>query len=370
MGIFTRPDSPVWWLWLESAPKGQQKQRTEILVAGTREQRTAQKASALEVYHTRMLALGRTGQGLAPEKPAIIFRDYATVYARDVISHHKGALRELELLTTLRAAFDGQPLTAITRDAVRAWMTTRRETRIGTSMATVSASTVNREVDLLKALLRDAVPTYLAASPLVGMARLKTVQPRRRVLTLDEERRLLDACADAQDHALLVLGIDTLQRLGDLLDLQRTDRHGAWIYIRDTKNSDALDIPLSPRAAAALDAIPGPALHYFTKFRLADPCRWRHTVRERLKQLCAIAHVPFGRKNHGITFHWATRRTGATRLVVQKGVPIPVVQHLGNWHRPDVLLAIYTEANRADLAAAVGQGPDHGTILPWPRLAK
>jgi integrase len=357
MGIFTRPDSPVWWLWLESAPKGQQKQRTEILVAGTREQRAAQKASALEAYHTRMLALGRTTQGLAPDKPAIRFRDYAATYARDVISHHKGATRERELLRVLRAAFDPQLLLAITRDAVRAWMTTRRE-------AGVSAATINRETDLLKAMLRDAVPTYLDASPLIGMKRLKTITPRRRVLSVEEEQRLLAACKDPQDTALLVLGIDTLARLGDLLDLQRTDRRGSWMAIRDSKNSEAFEVPLSPRASAALDAIPGDAPYYFAKFRVAkNPDNWKGSVRYRLETLCAQAHVPFGRKAGGITFHWATRRTGTTRLLVDRQVPIAVVQRLGNWRRPDVPLTIYTETNRADLAAAVGQLPAGGRVL-------
>jgi hypothetical protein len=54
----------------------------------------------------------------------------------------------------------------------------------------VAAVTVNREIDLLKAMLRDAVPKYLSASPIVGLARLKTFKPRRRLLLPAEEKRL------------------------------------------------------------------------------------------------------------------------------------------------------------------------------------
>jgi len=157
---------------------------------------------------------------------------------------------------------------------------------------------------------------------------------------------------------LIVLGIDTLVRLGDLLDLQRTDREGLWLTIRDPKQDEPYDVPLSPRAAAALDAIRHERLYYFEKFRrAANPRDWRSAVRQRLERLCATAtpKVPFGQLAHGITFHGATRKTGATRLLVTQGVPLAVVQKLGNWRTPDVLLGIYTEAQRGDLLAAVGQ---------------
>jgi integrase len=258
MGVFTRPDSPYWWLWLETAPKGQQKVRTDIFVGDTPDAKRGSKVHARRVYAEKMLAANAASCD-QDAKPTVRFGAYADTYARDVISHHKGADREREILAVLRLAFRDLELHEVTRDAVRQWMTERRA-------AGVSAATVNREVDLLKAMVRDAVPRYLEASPLRGMARLKTIQPRRRVLSADEERRLLKACEDAQDTALLVLGIDTLQRMGDLLDLQRTDRHKQWIYIRDNKSGEALDVPLSPRAAKALDAITHDDPYYFVKF--------------------------------------------------------------------------------------------------------
>lgn len=351
MGVFSRPDSKYWWLWLETAPKGQQKVRTDILIGFTITERKASKESALEVYAARMLKAGRQAHQLPTEKATTTFRDYSIAYDRDVISHHKGLDREREILAVLRLAFDACDLRVIDRDSVRTWMTERKASG-------VAARTINREVDLLKAMLRDAVPKYLEASPLSQMPRLKTIKPRRRVLSADEERRLLKACEDAQDTALLTLGIDTLQRMGDLLDLRRTDRRGQWIYIRDTKNSDALEVPLSPRASKALDAITHEQSYYFEKFRRAvKPRDWRSSVRQRLEYLCEKAGVPFGQAQNGVTFHWATRRTGATKLVVRKRVPIPVAQRLGNWSKPGVLLEIYTDAQRSDLAKAVGQLP-------------
>lgn len=362
MGVYTRPGSPYWQLWLENAPKGQQRRGTKIRIGTTKDERTASREAALAVYAAAVLKLGRQAHGLEqPDAPPpLTFGAYADTYTRDVIAHHKGADREREIVAVLRKAFGTLPLTAVTRDAVRAWMTTRRET--------ASARTVNREVDLLKAMLRDAVPAHLPASPLAGMPRLKTPPVVRRILSPDDEAKLLAACEDAQDTALLVLGIDTLARMGDLLDLRRSDRAGDWITLRDTKNGTAVEAPLSERAAAALDALGKTGDYYFPKFRAAkNPRDWRGSVRQRLEYLGKQAGVKIGKKAHGVTWHWATRTTGTTRLVVDKGVSPAVVARLGGWRTPDVPLRIYTEADKASLLKAVRPLTPHAQR---PRAAK
>jgi integrase len=348
VGVYRRADSPYWHLWLEKAPKGQQRVRTDIVIGVTKTERAASREAALAVYHTRMLAAGRVSHGLDSGRPTIRFAAYAATYLRDVISHHKGHVREAEIVTVLNRGLGGLWLHEIDRDAVAAWMTTRRQT--------VCANTVNREVGLLKSMLRDAAPKYIPASPIAGMKLLPTVQHRRRLLQWDEEARLLMACDDVQELGLLVLGLDTLQRMGDLLDLQRSHRKGGWIYIVDSKNGTAADVPLSPRSARVLDAITHPSPYYFEKFRQAkNPRDWRGSVRQRLEKISKRAGVPFGKAEAGIVFHGATRKTGATKLLVEKHVPVSVVQRIGLWKSPDVMLRIYAEAQRDDLASAVGQ---------------
>jgi integrase len=56
-----------------------------------------------------------------------------------------------------------------------------------------------------------------------------------------------------------------------------------------------------------------------------------------------------------VTFHGATRKTGATRLLVEKKEDLATVQRLGGWKNPEMLLRIYAEASREDLLKAVGQ---------------
>lgn len=341
MGIFTRADSPVYWLYLETT---QTKERTDIRIGTTTSQRKDSRKLADERYHQRMNELAARLYKLPSAQPAIRFEKYAETYARDTIAHHRGARRERELLKPLRAFFDRDLLTALDQDRVRRYLTDRART--------VSARTVNREVDLLKAMLRDAAPKYLTVSPLVGMKRLRPTPIKRRLMSAAEERKLL-AASDPVERALLILGVDGLIRMGDLLDLHRRDRHGRWLYVADPKSGEPYDVFLTPRAAKALDKIPTDA-YYFATFRKAEnPRDWTGAVRQRLEKLCQKAGLKYGRKHGGLTFHWATRRTGATRLVVDRRAPIPAVQRQGNWKTPETLLGIYTEADRTAQRKAI-----------------
>jgi integrase len=347
VAVFSRPDSKWWWLYLETT---REKEKTDILIGQTASQRRDSRKLADDRYHQRMNELAARLYKLPSASPSVRFDRYAQTYAADVIAHHRGAPRELELLKHLVAFFEGDLLTDIDQDRARQYQTFRR--------LTVSAMTVNREVSLLKGMLRDAVPKYLATNPLAGMKRLKVVPPKRRLMTVEEERKLL-AVADDQDRALLILGLDTLVRLGDLLDLRREDRAGPWMTVTDPKSSQPYDVALSPRAQKALDLIDHDYSYYFVKFRKAEtPRGWGCAVRKRLALLCEKAGLPYGWKRNGITFHWGTRRTGATRLLIGKRQPLPVVQRLGGWKKPDVLLEIYSEAGRNDLLKAVGSFPN------------
>ena len=351
MGVFKRPDSPYWWLYLPTAPRGQRKQKTKILVGTTNTERRDNKLLAQQVYAQRMTEIAKGLHGLPHAKPTITFSAYAVIYARDVLAHRRGKARALELLKALDTTFGPRPLAAIDPDAVRAYMTRRRET--------CAPRTVNAEVALLHGLLRSAVPTYLEA-PLVGVKYLPTETPRRRLLHPAEEQRLL-AVGEPEDRALLLLGLDALMRLGDVLNLQRADVRGVWATVRAPKGGRPYEVPLTKRTVQALAAIPGKEPYYFARFRRAtSPRDWGCGVRSRLRRLCALCDppIPYGRKQGGFTFHWGTRRTGATRYLVQQRQPVTVVQRLGNWKQSSVLLEIYAEAQRGDLLAAVGQVPN------------
>jgi integrase len=344
MGIFKRPDSPYWWLYLESTKT---REPTPILLGDTLTQRADAKRLAKDAYQRRMLELAEQKVKRLPNGPAMVrFGAYADTYARDVIALRRGARRELEMLVPLRRFFGHDLLSSLDADRVRAYIAARQ----------VQPRTVNREVDLLKGMLRDAVPKYLTVSPIVGLKRLKAPPIKRRLLQPVEEQKLLDACEDAQDRAIIILGIDTMIRLGDLLDLERSEHDGHWLYVKHAKSGDAYETALSARALAVLKEIEQTdERYYFAKFRRAtNPRDWVGSVRQRFEYLCTKAGLRYGRTHGGLTFHWATRRTGATRYLLEKGSPISAVQKQGNWKHPEMLLRIYAEARREDQLAMVG----------------
>lgn len=319
MGLFTRPDSPYWHLWLETAPPGRQKEKTAILVGTTSEARSVSRALALDLYHRRMNELAGRVHQLARAKPGTTFASFATWYETHVAAHHRGKVRELEIIATLRKTFGPMRLRDLDQAAVLEWRTARLET--------VSAGTANRELDVLKAMLAAAVPEYLEESPIAGLARVRPPKREPHVLTPAEERRLL-AQLEPPDRAIVICALDTLMRLSDVLNLRRDQDRGTYLLVVDPK-VEPYKVPVSRRLRRALDALEKDGPYYFAHRRGQEkPAHRRSIIKNMLKRACEAANVKYGRPD-GITFH-GLRHTAATRLV-EGGVPLRVVQALGGW---------------------------------------
>lgn len=429
MGVFSRPDSKYWQLYLETI---HHKEATDIVIGTTAAQRADSRRLADDRYHQRMSELAARLYRLPSAKRKLItFDAFATWYDEHVIAHHKGHEREREILRTLRRGFgfclldDIDPARVTTwrtirlrtptlvehfggRKTVAMWarihaflrehgpqpvkqireafrLTPRQATRSFVKSYTAqyfersrdgiwtavgnpshrtarllpppSARTVNREVDLLQQMLAAAVPAYLDSSPLEGFADLAFTEPVRRTMSVAEEQRILEQL-ECDDRAIVLIGLDTLTRLGDILDLKRSDDHGTYLTIRDPKNGLPHTAPVSTRVRLALDTLPvpdRPDAYFFARRRRAQTERdRRNAVAKALKRACEAAHVPYGRARAGITFHWATRRTGATRMIRAGGErSVGTTQRIGNWKDPRVLIDIYQETITDDMRAAV-----------------
>jgi hypothetical protein len=353
VAVFTRKDSPWFWLWLE--PSGElpgEKERTSIRAdAPTPQQRKDNRDLAEQLYHVKMSARARGV--IAPDaKPARTFAEQAAWFVEHQLPRRRGQEREGPLIPKLIAVFGRYPLAKITRTLVtELWITPRLTTPTVIAKAHRTAArrvqagwqTVNREVAVLKAVLQSGVPDYLETSPLYGMPLLKGPSARRRVLTPDEERRLLKAFAP-DDRAFFLIGHDALIRLTDILDVKWTDWDGDYLWIGDPKAGTGFRALLSTRARAALEAVPRTSSPYiFARRRRAETERDRRAgIQKMLRLACAVADVPYGRAKGGITFHWATRRTGATRMLT-RGVDLGTVQKVGRWKTADIVLGIYHE---------------------------
>lgn len=358
MGVFIRDDSPYFYLYLE--PTGEKEPTRIRHDAPTPEQRKDAKARAVIQYHDRLKELA---EGPAPDaKPARLFREQAEWYKAHVLPTHKGKEREAGILPRLVAAFGDVPLDKFTRAHAVEYRTARLSTptritkkkHVKAREVKATASGIEREIDLLKAILQSAVPDYLDASPLYGMKRLKWKTPKRGLLKEPDEAKLLAVMAD-DDAALLVLGMDALVRLNDLLDIKREHDEGHQIWIDDPKAGGGFYVPVSRRARRYLDRIKGDGRgYYFARRRISDKAsehQRRNAVKRMLQGYCKKADVAYGRKD-GITFHWATRRTGITRMLSNK-VPLATVQKVARSKDGRVVLSVYHELIGKDAIDAV-----------------
>jgi integrase len=357
MGVYIRSNSPYYYLWLDGHrdERGRPlREATKIRTdAPTPQQRKDNRQAAEQAYHARMTELAR-GTLQPTTKPAITFADFAAWFGTNVLPKRRGKERESEILVRLLRWFGPMLLSAIDPSRVEEYTAARltqptiirAKKRTKARSVTAGPNTINREVDLLKAMMQAAVPKYLDASPLYGMKRLATVTPKRRVLSEDEERRLLDVMTP-DDKAFFLIGMDTLARLSDILDLKVTDDHKDTLWIADPKTGGGFYAPISQRLRKALDAMPPPAttqIYLFPKRRIASTERDRRNgIRQMLERYCAAVKpkIEYGRAR-GLTFHWATRRTAASRMLSRK-VPLATVQKVGRWKDPTVVLGIYHE---------------------------
>lgn len=212
-------------------------------------------------------------------------------------------------LKPLEHFFRATPLRVITPEAVRRYATWRLETP-KSSGARRSITSVNRELALLRRMLRLAVQRgWLACDPFAiepGLIAVSEERRRDRVLSLEEERRLLAASRSPSLIARVLLALDAGLRRGEIEKLTWDDLDGARVRVRAENSKTAREryVGLTARCLEALSALPRTSHLVFPEreFKRA----WRSAVRR--------AGIP------DLRFH-DLRHTYATRLL-QAGVPI------------------------------------------------
>jgi integrase len=341
MGVYERPDSPFLWLLLERHGQKPIREATEIpkdggSTEGTKEMRRQAQA----IYATKMAALARGRYKLPGQHERRTFREHRDWYAAHVSAQKRGTTRELSMLKQLGKFFDGRDLVDIDTELAREWRTAR--------LKEVSASTVRREEALLKHLLTTAVPKYIEANPLQGFKRIRVADTDTRVLTHQEEARLLKVLGP-EDRALVIGAMDTLLRLRDIADLARKPDHGGHIHT-DTKTG-AVKVPISQRLRKALDALPKQGKYYFPTYAEKS----NNLVIRMFMEACDRAKVQTGRNTGGVSFH-CLRHTGATRMLAA-GVDVKTVMEIGGWRNLKVMERYLHPSDERKKAAvnAIGQ---------------
>lgn len=322
MGVYRRPDSKYWWMLLEGSDR---RQSTGVpLSGGSPAQDRELRRQAEDIYAAAKTLEAKRAAGLVATQTPISFSAFARWFETHVIAHHRGAEKERSILHQLGRYFGRfDALAAITPAVTKEWMTWRSRQ--------VAKSTVNRELDVLKQLLGAAVPDYLPANPIAGFRRFRVIEHEPRVLTLDEEDRLL-AIADLDDRAFLLTAIDSLLRLSSVVHLKWAQVRLEQRLIVPLNAKVSLDTAvMTDRMHAALSALTHDGPYVFARFhqRGVGPSAAKNKGIRRFLLLCQRAGIPYGRAANGVTFH-CLRHTGATRAL-QHGASVRTVMKLGGW---------------------------------------
>lgn len=332
MGVVTRPNSPYFWVNLERKGLPPLRESTRVVAKGLHPaQLRDNRRLATQIYATRMGDLARQRHGIATEHRRVTFRSWARWYLKHVTAAKRTADRERSAMKHLERFFGEFVLEAIDKDLAREYRTARRKV--------VKAGTINRELDVLKHMLTEAAPKYIPTNPLLGLRRLRAASPEARVLSVDEEAKLLEVMAPA-DQALLICALDALLRLSDIVKLQWTQDRDTYLDVWDPKGAPYRP-PVSTRLRAALNGLDKSRPRVFAQHTTGQ------SVMKMFAEACRRAGIPHGRPD-GMTFH-GLRHTGATRASVVPGMSPRRLMALGGWRDIKSVLR-YMHAEHADRA--------------------
>lgn len=129
----------------------------------------------------------------------------------------------------------------------------------------VSAGTVIRELAYFSSIINHARREWNIniANPVLLIRKPPSPQGRNRILTSEEEQKLLYACEPKANRNIytrpfVILALETAMRRGELLGLKwiNIDIHKRTAFILLTKNGESRTVPLSTKAIETLRALP------------------------------------------------------------------------------------------------------------------
>jgi integrase len=182
----------------------------------------------------------------------------------------------------------------------------------------VTKSTVNRDIAVLKRLFNLAIDwNLIERNPAKKVALYRIDERPMRVLSQDEERRLIEAAAP-HFRPLIIVAINTGMRRGELLNLrwEQVDLHNLTITISHSKNGRVRHLPINKSAQEVLNELPEPHEGHVFRYR-GLPIK---AVKTAFLAAVRRAGIPRCR------FH-DLRHTFATRLVLA-GVDLATVKEL------------------------------------------
>lgn len=278
----------------------------------------------------------------AIEGGKLTFRDLSAIYQEKrlhpAVYHGAGSNRRkisgvrnpapyLHYLSVLRDYFGAKFIKNISHSDIEDFK--RDRLKVPTKRGERSIADVNRHLELLRAMLRFAErQSWLAKSPFeLGSSLISKADEvkRERVLSFEEEARLLAQCEDRRKHLkpLLITAIDTAMRRGELFKLtwEWVDFQSSTITIVATNSKTARErkVGMTKRVREALIGLweSSPKDEGELVFGIKD------TVKNSFRSACRDAEI------HDLKFH-DLRHTGLTRMIQMGAQPMELMKVSGH----------------------------------------
>ena len=246
------------------------------------------------------------------------------------------------VLKTLIAHFGKRFIKTITPTDIEKFKAGRLNTTAQRSGEKLTIATVNRELELLRAIFAYARREgWIIRTPferLRGIISKADERRRDRVLSFDEEKRLLDACGDPKRlhlRAILVCLLDTAMRRGEVIKLRwrdvSLDARTITITAMNSKTARERTVGMTERLHGELARLweMSPRDHDESVFGIAD------TFKRAFATACKLAGVEDFRVHD-------CRHTAITRWV-RAGLPIAEIMRLSG-HSTLQAFAIYANS--------------------------
>ena len=185
------------------------------------------------------------------------FDEVLASYIANVAPTHKGGSSEILRLERFR-----REEAKLAARAMATFKTSDFEALRDRRLAEVSPGTVKRELNLLHAVIENVRKNLaLHENPISDVKRPRVSDQRTTRFQADEEERLMEAlegCRNPWVVPAVILAIETAMRRSELLSLKWDDVNlpERVARLHDTKNGEARDVPLSPKALTVLEGLP------------------------------------------------------------------------------------------------------------------
>ncbi len=308
MSLYKRKDSPNWWVKITHG--GQCLQQS----TGTSDREKARE------YHDKLKATLWEQERLGT-RPSHSWNEAVVRYLAET-SHKASQSDDKSHLRWLDGYLNGVALGAIDRELLGRIAEQKKAEG-------VSNATVNRMLEVIRAILRKAVNEWewMDKAPRIRML----PEPRRRIrwITREEAERLL---AELPEHlrATARFSLETGVRKSNVTGLQWSQvdlrRRCAWIHPDQAKGRKAIAVPLSAAATLVLREQIGKHSVFVFSYR-GNPTKQLNTKAWR-KALERAGIEDF--RWHDLRHTWASWH-------VQAGTPLYVLQELGGWESVEMV---------------------------------